>query len=85
MATHGQLPGLFLNKAISPNMSVNMGVTHIVIDRAKGAESHSVELLFDAPQISEPTMYVISGRRQILNQGWQCFLRGILIEPLEHL
>lgn len=42
---------------------------------------HRVQLDFDVPKVTQPTMYLLSGRKRILQSGWQCFIRGILVAP----
>ncbi len=42
---------------------------------------HQTRLEFDVPAVMQPTMFVISGRQRIANNGWQCFIRGVMVEP----
>lgn len=82
--SQGQLPVLPLKKATSTASSVYVRDSNVVIDSGEASEGqkyHSINLQFDTPQVSKPTMMVVSGRRQISDQGWQCFVHGVLLEP----
>jgi len=80
----GQLPLLPLKKVTSTTFPVHMGDTSVVINVSEssgGQQSHRINLLFDIPQVSKPTMMRVSGRREISDQGWQCFVYGVMLEP----
>lgn len=72
----------------SSTLPINKDGSRIVIDTKhpkKNQNYHQVNIQLDTPLVSKPTMFFVSGRRQVDQEGWQCFIRGILIKPSSFL
>jgi hypothetical protein len=78
------LPQLKPRSATSSSLSIEQDSDRLSIKAdpdTAGATVHHVRIEFDLPTVTQPTMYLLSGRKRILQTGWQCFIRGILVEP----
>ncbi|WP_299160373.1 hypothetical protein [Accumulibacter sp.] len=82
--TRLDLPLLKPRSAESSSLLIEHDGTRLAIKSRPdtvAATVHRVRLEFDVPEVKQPTMYLLSGRQRILQTGWQCFVRGILVEP----
>ncbi len=78
------LPSLLLKGAASSSLAVddeNQRVTIRAGERTDVSAVHQVQLNIEVPEVTQPTMYVLSGRKRIGDSGWQCFVRGVLVAP----
>ncbi len=78
------LPHLQIKSATSSSLVVKNEDQRFSIKAGRRATMptvHRAQLVIDVPPVTEPTMYLLSGRKRIASDGWQCFIRGILVEP----
>ena len=82
--TRLDLPHLTPRAASAPTLRIEHQGSSLLIKADPGtgqATVHRVQLEIDLPTVTRPTMYLLSGRKRIDESGWQCFVRGILVEP----
>ena len=82
--TRLNLPQLKPRSAQSSSLSIELDGERLSIKAdpdATRTAPHRVQIDFDVPTVTQPTMYILSGRKRIFQTGWQCFVRGILVEP----
>ncbi|MCB1662453.1 MAG: hypothetical protein KDI20_07615, partial [Pseudomonadales bacterium] len=44
-------------------------------------QRHSVELEIELPIVEQPSMFFLSGKQALADNGWQCLMRAILVKP----
>ncbi len=84
VTTHLELPHLQLKSAVSSTLDIDVDKQQwsIKVGRQTALSTvHRIELELDVPAVTQPTMYLLSGRQRIAGNGWQCFVRGILVTP----
>ena len=74
------LPQLQIRSVTSSSLVVNReGERFLISARAPGL--HRAQIVLDVAHVNMPSMYLLSGRKSIADNGWQCFVRGILVSP----
>ncbi len=82
--TRLDLPLLPIKSMSSDTLVIDNDGNQFTIKKGALATEPGVQqtrLEFDVPAVMQPTMFVISGRQRIANNGWQCFIRGVMVEP----
>ena len=82
--TRLDLPHLQIKSMSSDTLAINRIDNQFTIKKgALAAEPavHQTRLELDLPTVMQPTMFVISGRQRIPDNGWQCFIRGVMVKP----
>lgn len=78
------LPHVQVRSATSQTLEIIQENRRLSIKGAPGTEAshvHRVQLDLELPEVTQPTMMLLSGRKRILVDGWQCFVRGVLVAP----
>ena len=81
-----KLPNLPIKSVSSPNLVIEQRGNNYLITKKTSRDKQSLDpfqlqLHIDVPKVSAPAMYLISGRKRILKDGWQCFIRGVVVKP----
>jgi hypothetical protein len=78
------LPHLQIVSAVSSSAQVDEGINGWSFRAKDGFDYQSnvkVTLKLDIPEVSEPSMLLLSGRKQVGKAGWQCFVTAVLVKP----
>ena len=78
------LPHVQVRSATSQTLEIIQENQRLSIKGAPGMDASNiprVQLELELPEVTQPTMMLLSGRTRILVDGWQCFLWGVLVEP----
>lgn len=77
------LPQLRVTSVSSASLAVQQGGGQIAISGDGSADPfvHQARIEFEVPQVTQATMFLLSGRKRIASDGWQCFIRGVMVKP----
>ena len=76
-----ELPLLWV---FSDTLNVDRSDDQFIIHAAKQqrvGQRHSVELEIELPIVEQPSMFFLSGKQALADNGWQCLMRAILVKP----
>lgn len=82
--TEFPLPNLQLTSVESETYTVKKTENVYILESHlpnKQETVNSSQITFETPKVRKPTMFIISGRKRVAKTGWQCFIRGVMVNP----
>jgi len=73
-----------LLQVLSDTLTVDRSDDQYIIHAAKQqrvGQRYSVELEIELPIVEQPSMFFLSGKQALADNGWQCLMRAILVKP----